>query len=92
MRLTCKSKWKLGTTSSLGSSTSSSGSSTSSSGSSTSSLGSLGSSTSSSTTVCATSYSARFRGNQRGGIGIIWAKPQANWLPGILQILSRDNR
>ena len=51
-----------------------------------------GSSTSSSTVVCATSCNAIFRGNQRGSIGIIWARPSENWPLEVLQTLSRDDR
>ena len=54
---TCRSKWQLGRTSSLGSSSSS--------------ISSSGFSTSSLVAVCATSCSARFKGNQRGGTRII---------------------
>ena len=62
---TCRSEWQLGRTSSLGSSSSS--------------ISSLGFSTSSLAAVCATNCSARFKGNQRGGTRIIWARPQVNW-------------
>ena len=39
----------------------------------TSTTSSLAGSTSSLAAFCATSYSTKFRGNQRGGTGIIWA-------------------
>ena len=49
-------------------------------------------STSSSAVFWVTSPNTRFRSNQRGGAGVIWARSQVNWLLRVLQTLSINDR